>query len=163
MIQWASQGIDPFLVTWVSCSIPERGRFREGINFIPRFIATCETGTRITGIFMILNRYVFMSKELFPPSRITREDLITLGDLDAFRLLLLAEIKELLKSRAEPSPKQWLRSAEVRRLLGVSAGTLQNLRINGTLPFTRMGAPVFYRYEDILSVLEKNHSSHHRK
>lgn len=32
---------------------------------------------------------------------------------------------------------------------------LQGLRTNGTLPFPRMGALVFYRFEDILSVRKK--------
>ncbi|HRE68584.1 MAG TPA: helix-turn-helix domain-containing protein [Cyclobacteriaceae bacterium] len=99
-----------------------------------------------------------MGKELLEPKRITRDELITLGDLHDFHSSLLSEIKLLLKSNGTASAKQWLRSAEVRKMLGVSAGTLQNLRINGTLTFTRIGGIVFYKHEDIIKVLEKNAS-----
>lgn len=99
-----------------------------------------------------------MGKELLEPKRINRDELITRGDLQDFQLSLLSEIKNLLQSNGSTPSKQWLRSAEVRKMLGVSAGTLQTLRVNGTLPFSRMGSIVFYRQEDIIKVLEKNAS-----
>jgi hypothetical protein len=99
-----------------------------------------------------------MGKELEEPKRINRDELITRGDLQDFQTSLLSEIKSLLKASGSTSSKQWLRSAEVRKMLGVSAGTLQTLRVNGTLPFSKMGSIVFYRYEDIIKVLEKNTS-----
>lgn len=100
-----------------------------------------------------------MSKDLLDSKRTMRDELITLGDLDTFRMTLLHEIKELLKfSGGSPvhQHKQWLRSSEVRKMLGVSAGTLQNLRINGTLTYTKIGGIVFYKHEDIIKTLEKN-------
>ncbi|HRF34387.1 MAG TPA: helix-turn-helix domain-containing protein [Cyclobacteriaceae bacterium] len=99
-----------------------------------------------------------MGKELPEPKRTNRDELITLGDLHDFQLSLLSEIKNLLQSTGSTPSKQWLRSAEVRKMLGVSAGTLQTLRVNGTLPFSKMGSIVFYRQEDIIKVLEKNAS-----
>lgn len=99
-----------------------------------------------------------MGKELLEPKRIHRDELITLGDLHDFQLSLLSEIKNLLQSNGSTPSKQWLRAAEVRKMLGVSAGTLQTLRVNGTLPFSKMGSIVFYRQEDIIKVLEKNAS-----
>jgi len=44
----------------------------------------------------------------------------------------------------------------VKKLLGISPGTLQNLRINGTLPFTKIGGVILYDYEDIQKMLS-NH------
>jgi hypothetical protein len=41
-------------------------------------------------------------------------------------------------------------------MLGISPGTLQNLRVNGTLPYTKVGGVVYYAYEDILKVIERN-------
>jgi len=51
--------------------------------------------------------------------------------------------------------KEWIRSAEVRRLLNISGGTLQNLRINGTLQYTKIGGIMYYKLEDIERLLEK--------
>lgn len=56
---------------------------------------------------------------------------MTKEDLEMFRVKLLDEIKRLI--RPEVQSKRWLRSREVRKLLKISAGTLQNLRVNDTL------------------------------
>lgn len=56
--------------------------------------------------------------------------------------------------RSGQEPKEWLKSYEVRKLLGISAGTLQNLRLNGTLPYTKIGGLMYYRYEEIRKLME---------
>jgi hypothetical protein len=89
-------------------------------------------------------------------SRIYREQLITMEDLEVFKEDLLSEIKELLKDSPGQSGKKWLKSSEVKKMLGISAGTLQNLRINGTLPFTKIGGIIFYNYDGIAKLLESN-------
>ncbi|MBO6533302.1 MAG: DNA-binding protein, partial [Muricauda sp.] len=38
----------------------------------------------------------------------------------------------------------------------ISPGTLQNLRINGTLPYTKIGGVLYYEYHEIMGVLEQN-------
>ena len=73
-----------------------------------------------------------------------------------FKLELLDEIRKLLQNGSGPTTKKWLKSPEVRELLGISPGTLQNLRVNGTLPYTKVGGVLYYDYEDIMQVLEKN-------
>lgn len=80
-------------------------------------------------------------------------EIITKEDLQIFRLQLLEEIKTLLQPKLIEQ-KQWLKSSEVRRLLKISPGTLQNLRINGTLSFTRIGSIIYYNYNDIQSMLD---------
>ena len=55
-----------------------------------------------------------------------------------------------------PKQKQRLKSSEVRKLLKISPGTLQNLRINGTLSFTKIGSIIYYSYEDIEAMLDSN-------
>ncbi|GAA3622785.1 helix-turn-helix domain-containing protein [Flavivirga jejuensis] len=82
--------------------------------------------------------------------------IITTEDLYVFKLELLEDIKKLLQNQAGSSQKKWLRSPEVRKLLGISSGTLQNFRINGTLPYTKIGGVLFYDYQKIMEVLEKN-------
>lgn len=82
--------------------------------------------------------------------------IITTEDLMDFKLELLEEIKLLLQNHTGQTTKKWLKSPEVMKLLGVSPGTLQNLRINGTLPYTKVGGILYYDYKDIVSVLENN-------
>ncbi|MDB5122518.1 MAG: transcriptional regulator [Mucilaginibacter sp.] len=79
---------------------------------------------------------------------VTREDLRRLEDL-------LKEIKQIVQPGQSQS-KKWLKSSEVRKMLNISPGTLQNLRINGTLRFTKMGSIMYYKLEDINKVLEEN-------
>ncbi|MDY7397029.1 helix-turn-helix domain-containing protein [Aureibaculum sp. 2210JD6-5] len=82
--------------------------------------------------------------------------IITTEDLHEFKLELLDGIKSLLKDNPQSIPKKWLKSAEVKEFLGISPGTLQNLRINGTIPYTKIGGVLYYDYEDICKILEKN-------
>ena len=82
--------------------------------------------------------------------------IITSEDLMEFKIELLEDIKELLQNSQTQSGKKWLKSNEVRDLLGISPGTLQNLRVNGTLPYTRIGGVLYYEYHEIMEVLEKN-------
>ena len=83
-------------------------------------------------------------------------DFITREDLEQFKQELLAELRRpsLRVSKQEPQ-KEWLKSYEVRKLLGISPNTLQSLRLNGTLPFTRVGGLIYYAYEDIRRLMEE--------
>ncbi len=83
-------------------------------------------------------------------------NIITVEDLEVFADNLLQKIKTLMEEKQATTPqRKWLKSNEVRRLLAVSAGTLQTLRINGTLPFTKIGGIIFYSYEDIEYLIEQ--------
>jgi len=82
-------------------------------------------------------------------------ELLTKEDLKIFKTELLNEIKEIITPGAGQS-KQWLKSNEVRKLLSISPGTLQNLRINGTLRYTKIGGMMYYKLEDIYKILEGN-------
>ncbi|KGO85402.1 transcriptional regulator [Flavobacterium rivuli WB 3.3-2 = DSM 21788] len=79
-------------------------------------------------------------------------DLITREDLNEFRNLLLNDLKQLIQPQSLQE-KKWIKSYEVRKLLNISAGTLQNLRINGTLAFTKIGGLMYYKYSDIEKIL----------
>lgn len=80
-------------------------------------------------------------------------ELITREDLREFKNDLLNEIKQIIKPGTGQS-KQWLKSVEVRKLLNISPGTLQNLRINGTLRYSKIGGMMYYKLEDIHKLLE---------
>jgi uncharacterized membrane-anchored protein YjiN (DUF445 family) len=81
-------------------------------------------------------------------------EIITKEDLRNFRIELLNDLKQTLSHHIPEKPKQWLKSQEVRRILKVSPGTLQNLRINGSLQFTKIGGLIYYNYADIEALLE---------
>lgn len=80
-------------------------------------------------------------------------EIITKEDLNEFRKILLNDIKELL-GKSPNEPAKWLKSYQVKNLLKISPGTLQNLRVNGTLRFSKIGGILYYKYEDIVRVLE---------
>jgi hypothetical protein len=80
-------------------------------------------------------------------------EIITKEDLKEFKTELLTEIGKLMQP-GQGEAKKWLKSNEVRKLLNISPGTLQNLRINGTLKFTRIGSLIYYKQEDINKLLE---------
>jgi len=82
-------------------------------------------------------------------------ELITKDDLKNLKTEMLSEIRQLMKP-GQSENRQWLKSAEVRKLLGISPGTLQNLRINGTLHYTKIGGMMYYKMEDITKLLEGN-------
>lgn len=80
---------------------------------------------------------------------------ITREDLDEFRSLLLNDLKEIIQSKPQQT-KQWLKSDEVRQLLNISPGTLQNFRINGILTYSKIGGIMYYDQADIDKLLNKN-------
>lgn len=83
--------------------------------------------------------------------------IITTEDLNAFKQEVLSEIKELFKQQEKGfMAKKWLKSTEVMEMLKISPGTLQNFRINGTLPFTKIGGIIYYDASDIQEVLKSN-------
>jgi hypothetical protein len=82
-------------------------------------------------------------------------EIITKDDLQSFRFELLKDLKELFNNAQPHKPKQWIKSREVRRILQISPGTLQNLRVNGKLRYTKIGGIIYYSYQDIEKVLEE--------
>ena len=82
-------------------------------------------------------------------------EVITREDLNEFRILLLSDLKEVLKANPQQT-KKWLKSNEVRKLLNISPGTLQTLRINKTLTYTKIGGILYYNNADIDKLLAAN-------
>ncbi|MGL2963819.1 helix-turn-helix domain-containing protein [Flavobacterium sp. RSB2_4_14] len=82
-------------------------------------------------------------------------EVITREDLNEFRTLLLSDLNTMFNSKPQQQ-KQWLKSSEVRKLLNISPGTLQNLRVNGTITYTKIGGILYYASNDLEKVLENN-------
>lgn len=81
-------------------------------------------------------------------------DIITKEDLQQFKTELFTELKGIIGEKKETDHRQWLKSAEVRKMLNISAGTLQNLRIKGTLPFRKIGGSMYYNRSVIEKIME---------
>lgn len=80
-------------------------------------------------------------------------NLIDYSDFEKFKSELLQEIKSLGKKKS----KQFLKSAEVRQLLGrISAAKLQSLRIGSHLPAINADGLWLYDIDDVMKFVEKN-------
>jgi hypothetical protein len=83
-------------------------------------------------------------------------ELLTMKDLNDFKAELLKELKQLLAKNEVIPAKKLLKSREVRKILRISPGTLQNLRRNKTLCFKKLGGIIYYPYEDIERLMRRN-------
>jgi hypothetical protein len=100
--------------------------------------------------FLIMGNVREMKERQFHPNQI-----VTLSDLEVFKTDLLLSIKALLNESRASNQKKWLKSYEVKKLLNISNGTLQTLRSNGTLPFSKIGGIIYYDADEINKVVEK--------
>jgi hypothetical protein len=81
-------------------------------------------------------------------------EIITKSDLDLFENRLIHKITTLLNARHTSDKPEFLRSADVCKMLQISTGTLQTLRITGKLPFKKLNGTLYYPYKGILAALE---------
>ncbi len=79
-------------------------------------------------------------------------EIITRDEFNSFK----QEVLEALKTKGSNQNKRFLRSAEMRKMFGISAGTLQNMRINGTIPFSKIGTTILYDFDEVVAILNKN-------
>ena len=80
---------------------------------------------------------------------------VTQEDLQKFKTELLSELLAVLSPQRQ-GPREWLRSSDVRKMLGISSGTLQKLRIDGDLKYSKINGSVFYLYKDVDEMLSNN-------
>lgn len=75
----------------------------------------------------------------------------------------LKEIKEYLrysyKTRFDKFTEAWIDGQDVMQSLHISKRTLQSLRDNGTLPYSRINGKFYYKLSDIERMLESNYST----
>ncbi|MDR2275342.1 MAG: helix-turn-helix domain-containing protein [Sphingobacterium sp.] len=81
-------------------------------------------------------------------------EFITKADLEQFKRELFAELRRpSMQVHKQAEQKEWLKSYEVRKLLNMSAGTLATLRRNGTIKYSKIGGLMYYKYEDLLALM----------
>jgi hypothetical protein len=83
-----------------------------------------------------------------------KNNLVTVQDLQNMKDEIISELA-LIKGKTI-TQKEWLKSVEVMEMLSISTGTLQNLRINDNIPFTKIGGTLYYEHKAILKVLSDN-------
>lgn len=85
------------------------------------------------------------------------ENGITREDLRQFGMQLVGTIQKILEGNAN-SPKdkerEWLKARQVRKMLDISAGSLQNLRITGKIRFKKVLGSYYYNNEDLRNLFE---------
>ena len=91
---------------------------------------------------------------------------MTKEDLEVFKKELLDEMEKILKSHKEkssnvnlgnfPKEKKWMKSTEARKLLNISQGTFHKLKINGIIPYSRIGKVCLYDYDEINKIIQAN-------
>jgi hypothetical protein len=82
-------------------------------------------------------------------------EVITKEDLQLFRIQLLDDFKKILSSnnQKEEMP-EWVKSGVVRKMLNVSPGTLQNLRIAGQLHPKKVSGSWYYSIPEIKALFK---------
>ena len=72
---------------------------------------------------------------------------------------ILSLVAERSRSvNVEGTLSDWLDNQDVMQALHISPRTLQTLRSNGTLPFSRIGNKIYYHQQDILKILSDNYT-----
>jgi D-tyrosyl-tRNA(Tyr) deacylase len=71
---------------------------------------------------------------------------------------LREEIKAEKVKNSKKLSETWLDKQDVMLLLKVSLRTLQNMRDTLVLPYSKIGAKIYYRATDIQKILEDNYN-----
>lgn len=74
-----------------------------------------------------------------------------------------AALNFMMKSSLNQLKEEWIDAQVVMQTLHISVRTLQSLRDNGTLPFSRINGKFYYKVSDIEEMLEANYSRNKRK
>lgn len=81
------------------------------------------------------------------------EEIITKEDLRQFGLQLLDKmriiIQETTPAQTELVQPEWLKSKAVKKLLDISAGSVQNLRVTQKVRFKKVLGSYYYNKEDL--------------
>lgn len=81
------------------------------------------------------------------------EEVVTKDDLRQFGLLLIDKIRIMMQDgssiQKESAEPVWLKSKSVRKLLDISAGTVQNLRTTQKVRYKKVLGSYYYNKEDL--------------
>jgi len=81
--------------------------------------------------------------------------LITIGDLERFRISLLDEIRKMISGPKAQAEKKWIKTSEVKRVFDISFSKLHALRASRVLPYMRIGGVIYYDRADIEKMFDR--------
>ncbi|MNF83223.1 hypothetical protein D3C85_401200 [compost metagenome] len=85
-------------------------------------------------------------------------EIVTKEDLRQFGLHLVDKIQAVFKDkdsgRKETLEPEWIKSKSVRKLLDISAGSVQNLRTSQKVRFKKVLGSYYYNKEDLLKLFD---------
>lgn len=83
-------------------------------------------------------------------------DNINKDDLRQFGLLLLDQFKQIIKNNQNKDDDdlnpEWIKSRVVKKLMDMSAASLQNLRITGKVRFKKILGSYYYNKSDLMNL-----------
>lgn len=77
---------------------------------------------------------------------------VTKDDLRQFSLMIIDEIRKLKPEIKKDDDVEWLKSRAAKKLLSMSAGSLQNLRIAGQVRFKKVLGSYYYNKADLMKL-----------
>jgi hypothetical protein len=83
------------------------------------------------------------------------DDILTKKDLEDFKKELFTLLSTINTLQPQNNQK-WLKNTEVGKMLNISSGTLQNLRLKGVLPYSKIGGTYYYKQQDIERMLNSS-------
>lgn len=85
-------------------------------------------------------------------------EIVTKEDLRQFGLLLVDKIEAVFKAkdsgRKETLELEWIKSKSVRKLLDISAGSVQNLRTSQKVRFKKVLGSYYYNKKDLQKLFD---------
>lgn len=85
-------------------------------------------------------------------------EIVTKEDLRQFGILLMDKIettfKEMNQLQQTPLEADWLKSKSVRKLLDISAGSVQNLRVSQKVRFKKVLGSYYYNRKDLQKLFD---------
>lgn len=72
-------------------------------------------------------------------------------------LIKVQSMETLLQKKNEEVSNQWIESAQVRKMLGISAKTWQTYRDERRIPFSQFGRKIYVKQSDLESFMQEHY------
>jgi len=95
------------------------------------------------------------------------DEVVTKEDLRQFGVLMMNNFREAIQDikviRKDGIQLEWLKSKVVRKILDISPGSLQNLRITGKIRFKKVLGSYYYNKSDIEKLFNDERKTYENK
>ncbi|MUV04326.1 DNA-binding protein [Flavobacterium rakeshii] len=81
---------------------------------------------------------------------------VTKDDLRQYSLMIIDEIRKLKPEIKKDDEVEWLKSHAAKKMLTMSAGSLQNLRVTGQVRFKKVLGSYYYNRADLQKLFTGN-------